>query len=64
MNINFSNINFTGIKPVKKIQNNFASNPVMGWGRDTFEKTTPNNFTVENQKKLIKRALMIIVNNF
>ena len=54
MNINFSNINFTGIKPVKKVQNNFASNPVMGWGRDTFEKTTPNNFTVENQKKIDK----------
>lgn len=54
MNINFSNINFTGIKPVNKVQNKVVSNPIMGLNRDVFEKTTPNNFTIENQDKLNK----------
>ena len=54
MNINFSAINFTGLKPVQKVKNNFVSNPIQGLVRDTFEKTTPNNFSVESQNKINK----------
>lgn len=54
MNISFANINFTGVKSVNKIQNKTVSNPVMGLTRDVFEKTTPSNFTAENQEKILK----------
>ena len=54
MNINFNNINFTGIKTVNKVQNKVALNPITGLTRDVFERTTPNNFTIEKQDKLNK----------
>lgn len=53
MNISFSNINFTGIKPANKVENRVISNPIMGLDRDTFERTTPTNFTAENQDKIL-----------